>query len=71
MVFTLRNNTKLKHLLLKYTVSFDMQDDGIFKLMLTDKINNETHLFEGKTYVAVMTKAHQHLMKELKNKGPL
>ena len=48
-----------------------MDDDGIFKLMLTDKANNEAHLFEGKTYVAVMSKAHQHLMKELKKANSL
>jgi len=63
----MRNTTKLKALLLKYTVSFDMGDDEIFKLMLTDKQNNRTQLFEGKSYSIVLGKAYSYLLQELKN----
>lgn len=64
----MRNTTKLKLLLLKYTVSFDMDDDGIFTLMLTDKSTNNTHHFDGKSYSAVLAMAHSFLLKDLKKK---
>ena len=66
----MRNTTKLKTLLLKYTVSFDMGDDEIFKLMLTDKQNNNSQLFEGKSYSIVVSKAYSHLLRELKKFRP-
>jgi hypothetical protein len=62
----MRNNTKLKTLLLKYTVSFDMDDDGFFTLLLTDKATNETHLFEGSSYGKVLALAYSFLLKKLK-----
>ncbi len=62
----MRNTTKLKTLLLKYTVSFDMGDDELFKLMLTDKQSNEGKLFEGKSYSIVLSKAYSYLLQELK-----
>jgi hypothetical protein len=65
----MRNTTKLKTLLLKYTVSFDMDDDEIIKLMLTDKQNNASHLFEGKSYSLVLSKAYSYLLKQLKRKS--
>jgi hypothetical protein len=65
----MRNTTKLKTLLLKYTVSFDMEDDGLFKLMLTDKQSNEGQLFEGKSYSIVLGKAYSFLLQRLKIKS--
>ena len=62
----MRNNTKLKHLLLKYTVSFDMDDDGIFKLTLLDKLNHNIQQFEGSSYGIVLSKAYKYLSQELK-----
>ena len=62
----MRNTTKLKTLLLKYTVSFDMDDSAIFKLMLTDKQTNDAHLFEGKSYSIVLSKAYSYLLQEIK-----
>ena len=62
----MRNTTKLKALLLKYTVSFDMNDDEQFQLMLTDKQNYKTLLFEGESYSIVVAKAYSHMLKELK-----
>ena len=64
----MRNTTKLKLLLLKYTVSFDMDDDEIFTLLLTDKATNNAHQFEGKSYSAVLVMAHSFLLRELKKK---
>lgn len=62
----MRNTTKLKTLLLKYTVSFDMDDDGMFTLLLTDKGTNDTHQFEGESYARVLAKAYSFLLKVLK-----
>ena len=62
----MRNTTKLKILLQKYTVSFDMNDDGTFVLLLTDKSNNEMHEFEGASYSAVVAKAYSYLLRTLK-----
>lgn len=62
----MRNTTKLKALLLKYTVSFDMNDDEQFQLMLTDKQNYKAQLFEGESYSIVVAKAYSYMLKELK-----
>ncbi|MCX6290812.1 MAG: hypothetical protein NT126_03520 [Bacteroidetes bacterium] len=62
----MRNTTKLKTLLIKYTVSFDMGDDELFKLMLTDKQTNDGQLFEGKSYSIVLSKAYSYLLQQLK-----
>ena len=62
----MRNTTKLKILLQKYTVSFDMTDDEIFVLILTDKNNNDMQEFEGKSYSTVVAKAYSYLLRSLK-----
>jgi hypothetical protein len=61
----MRNSTKLKTLLIKYTITLDRGEDEIFKLMLTDKLSNEAHLFEGPSYASVLSKAYSHLLKEM------
>ena len=64
----MRNTTKLKHVLLKYTAEFNMSDEGIFTLTLIDKFNpSNIYQFEGKSYAIVLSKAYSHLLKELKN----
>jgi hypothetical protein len=65
----MRNTTKLKTLLLKYTVSFDMDDDEHFILILTDKIKGNIHEFEGESYGRVLAKAYGFLLKSLKEKN--
>jgi hypothetical protein len=62
----MRNSTKLKTLLMKYIVSIERNEDEIFKLMLTDKYDNSSHLFEGKSYGVVLSLAYSYLLKELK-----
>ena len=62
----MRNSTKLKTLLLRYTISLDLDDDGMFKLMLSGKHNNEAQLFEGKSYGVVLAKAYSYLLKKLR-----
>ena len=65
----MRNTTKLKILLQKYTVSFDMNDDETFVLLLTDKSNNEMHEFEGASYSVVVAKAYSYLLRILKEQA--
>jgi hypothetical protein len=62
----MRNTTKLKVLLQKYTVSFDMNDDETFVLMLTDKTNNDAQQFEAESYSLVVAKAYSYLLRTLK-----
>ncbi len=51
---------------MKYTVSFDMSDDGIFTLLLTDKADNSMQHFEGSSYGKVLAMAYSYLLKHLK-----
>ncbi len=62
----MRNTTKLKILLQKFTVSFDLNDDESFVLLLTDKSTNNLQQFEGESYSAVVTKAYSYLLRSLK-----
>jgi len=63
----MRNTTKLKHVLSKYSLGVDMDDEGMFKLTLVDKfLNNEIHTVEGKSWSIVVTKAYSILLKDLK-----
>lgn len=64
----MRNSTKLKTLLIKYTVSLDMDDDGRWVLLLTDKSNNDMKEFEGKSYGRVLALAYSWMLKTLNNK---
>ena len=64
----MRNSTKLKTLLIKYTITLERGEDEIFKLWLTDKQNNNMQMFEGTSYGVVLSKAYSYLLKEMKNK---
>ena len=62
----MRNTSKFKTLLIKYTVLFDMDADDLFKLMFTDKQTQEGQLFEGKSYSEALQKEYSYLVKVLK-----
>ncbi len=62
----MRNTTKLKILLQKYRVTFDMDEDEQFIMMLTDKDSGKIHELEGKSYSIVIAKAYSHLLQILK-----
>ena len=62
----MRNTTKLKAILLKYTVSFDMNDDGIFIMTLIDKVQGIGTEFQSKTYSLVISKAYHYMLGELR-----
>ena len=63
----MRNTTKLKLLLQKYTVSLDLNDDETFLLILSDKSTNNMHEFVGKSYSVVISKAYSFMIRVLKN----
>lgn len=63
----MRNATKLKLLLQKYTVTLNRNEDEIFKLRLTDKDRGSQQEFEGASYSIVLAKAYSYLLKVLKN----
>ena len=65
--YEMRNTTMLKHLLLKYTVWLDMDEDEVFLLTLRDKTNGNVQTLEGESYSIVIRKAHSLLLQELKN----
>ncbi len=63
----MRNTTKLKQILLKYSVCLDMDDDGLFTLSLVDKMRpDKMTSVEGKSYSIVINKAHSFFLKSLK-----
>jgi hypothetical protein len=59
----MRNTTKLKAILLKYSVTIDMPEEGLFVFTLTDKQNFNMHTIEGKSYSECMNKSLSHLKK--------
>ena len=63
----MRNSTKLKTLLLKYTIQLDMTEDDIFQLTLTNKQSGKAQLFEGESYGKALGMAYSYLLKELKS----
>ncbi len=62
----MRNTTKLKAILLKYTASFDMNDDQVFTMTVFDKTSGRGQEFQSKTYSLVISKAYQYLIGQLK-----
>jgi hypothetical protein len=66
----MRNTTKLKILLQKYTVTLDRDEDEGFLLLLTDKDNGKMQEFQGKSYSLVLGKAYGYLLRALKETDP-
>jgi len=63
----MRNTTKLKLLLQKYTVTLERDNEEPFVLLLTDKNTGKMKEFSGKSYSIVLAKAHSYLLRILKN----
>jgi hypothetical protein len=62
----MRNTTKLKHLLLKYTIEFSSDDAEEITLTVIDKFNGKIKSFTHKSYSSLMASAYSHMKKELK-----
>ncbi len=63
----MRNNTKLKLLLQKYSITLNRDEDEVFHLRLTDKNKGTMQDFIGPSYGDVLAKAYSYLLKVLKN----
>lgn len=62
----MRNTTKLKAILYKYVVSFELNDDELFTMTIVDKYQDSMEVFQAKSYSLVISKAYAYLMRELK-----
>ena len=62
----MRNSTKLKTLLLKYSIYLEMDDDELFRMVLTEKSGHASAQVEGTSYSMVLSRAYSHLLKEVK-----
>lgn len=61
----MRNTTKLKLILSKYSVSLDLEDDGLFKLTMIDKMAyNNLYTIEAKNYTQAISKAYSYMLKQ-------
>ncbi|MBI1222428.1 MAG: hypothetical protein GC180_07485 [Bacteroidetes bacterium] len=63
----MRSTTKLKLILLRYTVTLDINDEEQMILMLTDKVHGGHQTFSGQTYSVLVGKAYSWMMRELKS----
>jgi hypothetical protein len=61
-----RNATKLRNILLKYSLTLDLTDEELFRITLMDKDTHKLHTFEEKSYTLALGKAFGHLLKETK-----
>jgi hypothetical protein len=66
---SMRNTTKLKHLLQLYTIALEMNEEGEMQLMIFDKQDNSSAEFINKSYSVVVDKAYRYMMKRLPPKG--
>jgi hypothetical protein len=62
----MKNTTKLKLILLRYTVSFDMDEDENLLMTLTDKRYGEKETFVHSNYTAVVRKAFVYMNKQMR-----
>jgi hypothetical protein len=62
----MRNTTKLKAVLMKYSIFIQMDDDGLMTMTLVDKISLKEGSFEASNYSSLISKAYSHLLRELK-----
>jgi hypothetical protein len=65
----MRNTTKLKHILLKYSLHVEMEEER-FIVLLTDK-DDQGKVFqvEEKSWSSAMAKCYSVLLRELKKEG--
>jgi hypothetical protein len=62
----MRNTTKLKAILYKYMVSFDLNEDELFIMTISGKYVEDVAEFQAKSYSMVISKAYSYFLRELK-----
>jgi hypothetical protein len=60
----MRNTTKLKHILRKFTCTLQMDDAGILHLFLHHNTTFKEHQLSANTYSALIAKAYSVFLKE-------
>jgi hypothetical protein len=63
----MRNTTKLKQILLKYDLDLSMDEDGLMKLTLVDKITGSLTSFENSSYSSLLSKCYSYFLKTIKS----
>jgi len=61
----MRNTTKLKQILLKYDLDLSMEEDGLLKLTLVDKISGSLASFESSSYSNLISRCYAHFLKQI------
>lgn len=61
-----KNTTKLKAVLLKYSVTFDMSDDEIFTATLIDKTTGVGTELQADSYTHIINKIYYYMKAELR-----
>lgn len=64
----MRNSTKLKTLLLKFNLTYCLNNDELFELTLIDKQTFEKTVVLGKSNSEVLQKAYSVLLKSIGDK---
>lgn len=62
----MRATTKLKLLLIRYSVQLDLDEEEQMVLTLTDKVFGAHEHFKGKTYSVLIGKAYSFMLRTLK-----
>lgn len=63
----MRSTTKLKAILKDYTVDLSMNDDANIVLALFSKEDDDSKMFENKSYSVLISKAFSYANKQKKN----
>ncbi len=63
----MRSTTKLKLILLRYTVLLDINEEELMVLTLTDKVYGTHQEFKGTTYSVLVGKAYAWMLREIKS----
>jgi hypothetical protein len=58
----MRNNTKIKNVLIRFDLQLTMKDEKQIEIKLTDKWQNEHTIFSGKSLTSLIDNAHRYLM---------
>jgi hypothetical protein len=67
----MRNTTKLKNILYKYVVSFELTEDEQFVMILVDINHGNREILQAKSYSLVISKAYSFMLRELKKEESL
>ena len=66
VLFPMRNATKLKLLLQLYMLTFDLDEEEQFYLVMLDKRNHSSHTIVAKSYSLALSKAYSFMIKAIK-----